>query len=258
MAAYGDFHLIYWPTIPGRAEHIRLALELVGTTYSETAHQENAMDLMFSLMRNENNKLIGGVDCSTSPPYYAAPALRHGDLLLSQTPNILLYLSEQFPAQLLPQGCNKWIINGLVMTALDGLSNEPHDCHHPISSSLYYEDQKPEALRKSREYVKGRLPLFLDYFQRVLDSESSGDGPWLHRGRLTCADLVLFQCLDGVMFMFPKVMAKLKETGKYDGLWRLYEAVKETENIKKYLESERRQKYSNGIYRYYEELDVVE
>ncbi|TLS25679.1 hypothetical protein PpBr36_07964 [Pyricularia pennisetigena] len=258
MSAYGDFYLIYWPTIPGRAEHIRLALELVGATYSDSAHQENGMDFIFSLMRNENNKLVAGVDCSTCPPYYAPPALRHGDLLLSQTPNILMYLAEQFPAQLMPQGCNKWVVNGLVLTALDGLSNEPHDCHHPISSGLYYEDQKTEALRKSREYVKARLPLFLDYFQRVLDSESSGDGPWLHGGRLTCADLVLFQCLDGVMFMFPRAMAKFKDSGKHDGLWRLYEAVRETGPIKKYLGSGKRQKYSNGIYRYYEDLDLVE
>lgn len=60
-------------------------------------------------------------------------------------------------------------------------------------SSLYYEDQREEALRKSKHYIAERLPKFLGYFQRVLQSKASGDGPWLYAGRLTYADLVLFQ-----------------------------------------------------------------
>ena len=56
--------------------------------------------------------------------------------------------------------------------------------------------------------------------------------------------------------MFPKAMAKLEREGKCDKVLVLYEAVKARPRIKAYLESERRQKYSNGIYRYYEELDI--
>ena len=56
--------------------------------------------------------------------------------------------------------------------------------------------------------------------------------------------------------MFPKALAKLKREGKCDKVLALYEAVKARPRIKAYLESERRQKYSNGIYRYYEELDI--
>ena len=35
--------------------------------------------------------------------------------------------------------------------------------------------------------------MFLAYFERVLSGKASGDGPWLYGGRLTYADLVLFQ-----------------------------------------------------------------
>ena len=58
---------------------------------------------------------------------------------------------------------------------------------------VYYEDQKDEAIRASKEFVKARLPMFLAYFERVLSGKASGDGPWLYGGRLTYADLVLFQ-----------------------------------------------------------------
>lgn len=61
------------------------------------------------------------------------------------------------------------------------------------SSRLYYEDQKDESMLKTKDYVVNRLPKFLSYFERVLQSKSSGDGPWLHGGKLTYADLVLFQ-----------------------------------------------------------------
>jgi glutathione S-transferase len=47
----------------------------------------------------------------------------------------------------------------------------------------------------------------------------------------------------------------LKKSGEYDGVFRLYDAVKERPNISKYLQSDRRRKYSDGIWRYYPELE---
>lgn len=99
-----------------------------------------------------------------------------------------------------------------------------------------------------------RLPKFLEYFERVLRGPASKGGEYLYGGKLTYADLVLFQCLDGVQHAFPKCVGKGREEGKYKKVWALYDRVKQGE-VKGYLESERRQKYSMGIYRYYEELD---
>ncbi|KAK2669126.1 hypothetical protein RAB80_014652 [Fusarium oxysporum f. sp. vasinfectum] len=146
----------------------------------------------------------------------------------------------------------------LALTALDGLSNETHDVHHPVSMLLYYEDQLGESKRKAQDYTANRIPKFLGYFEKVLKGEASGDGPWLYGGRLTYADLVLFQqCLDGVKFAFPKTLASLEGSGKYDSVFTLCQAFKQLPNIKAYLESKRRLKYSNGIYRHYPELDIV-
>lgn len=63
------------------------------------------------------------------------------------------------------------------------------------------------------------------------------------------------QCLDGLKFAFPNAMARLEKSGNYGKVFALYEAVKERPRIKEYLASPRRQKYSNGIYRHYPELD---
>jgi glutathione S-transferase len=56
--------------------------------------------------------------------------------------------------------------------------------------------------------------------------------------------------------MFRKAMAKAEREGKYAKVFGLYEAVKQRPKIKAYLDSSRRQQYSEGIYRYYEELDI--
>jgi len=69
---------------------------------------------------------------------------------------------------------------------------------------------------------------------------------------------VLFQGLDGVMHAFPKGMAKMRESGQYERVFRLYERVKARPNVKAYLQSGRRQAYGKGIWRHYPELDVVD
>ncbi|CAI4219091.1 unnamed protein product [Parascedosporium putredinis] len=224
-----SYELIYWPGLPGRGEFVRLVLEEAGVDADNLGDASN-------------------------PPPLAPPILRHGDLLISQTPNILLYLASRH--NLAPaQGAGFFHLNGLALTALDGLSNEVHETHHPVSVSDYYENQKEESKRRAADYTKNRLPKFLGYFEKVLRGEKSGDGPWLYGGALTYVDLVLFQNIDGLKYAFPNTVGKLEASGEYDNVFKLYQAVKDRPRIKEYLASERRQKYSNGIYRHYPELD---
>ncbi|CAN8095230.1 unnamed protein product [Discula destructiva] len=256
------YQLLYWAGIPGRGEHIRLALEEAGADYVDTAYGLDAS-------KEQPKELLSRIDPAHTgdghnPPHLAPPMLKHGDLVISQTSNILLYLGPKLGLAPKPGDNNDvgggglYAINGLVLTALDGLSNEPHDCHHPMATSLFYEDQKEESLRRSKDYIANRLPKFLGYFERVLNSKTSGDGPWLYAGKLTYADLVLFQCVDGVKYMFPKAIKKLQDSGKYDGVFALHDAVRQRPRIKAYLASDRRQTYGMGIYRQYPELDLDE
>lgn len=248
------YELIYWPSIPGRGEPIRLCFEATSTPYTDTGNASK--DGVSSVLAQISAKNLGN---KINPPPLAPPVLVHGDLAVSQTPNILLYLGPKLGLAG-PDGDENALfhINQLALTALDGLSNEVHDTHHPIASGAYYEDQKTESKKKAKDYLETRLPKFLGYFERVLQGEASKGGEYLYGGQLTWADLVLWQCLNGLRFAFPKAVGHLEKGGGYGRVWALYERVGEKGEIKEYLESDRRMKYSKGIYRHYPELDIVE
>jgi glutathione S-transferase len=245
------YQLIYWPGIPGRGEHIRLLLEEASAPYTDTAHQPDGMRTVATVILNPSN-----VGDASNPPPFAPPVLVHGDLTIYQTPNILFYLGKRHGLMGAKGDENaEYKINALVLTALDGLSDEAHDTHHPVAPNSYYEEQKEEAKRKADDYRTARLPKFLGYFERVLSGEASKGGEYLYGGQLTVADLVLWQCLDGVKHAFPKCMGRLEKGGRFGKVFALYERVKGLERIKAYLASERRQEYSDGVWRHYPELD---
>ena len=54
-------------------------------------------------------------------------------------------------------------------------------------------------------------------------------------------------------FAFPRRVAAVKH--KYPKVFALHERVKNVPQIAKYLGSDRRKAYANGIYRHYDELD---
>lgn len=125
------YRLIYWPGPPGRGEHIRLALEEGGATYTDTAHIKDGVNEVLALI---DLKHTGD---GTNPPCLAPPILKHGDLVIHQTPNILLYLGPKLGLAPQPEDEDEdglYIVNQLVLTALDGLSSEVHDVHHPIAT----------------------------------------------------------------------------------------------------------------------------
>jgi glutathione S-transferase len=131
---------------------------------------------------------------------------------------------------------------------------EIHDVHHPIGSGLYYEDQKPEAKRRSADFLENRAPKFLGYFERVAKANKPGKGRHLVGARLTTADLSLFQIVSGLRYAFPKAMAKLEK--KAPRVVGVHDAVAALPRIRAYLESERRIPFNTmGIFRYYPELD---
>lgn len=247
-----QYELIYWPGIPGRGEHIRLAFEATGTAFKDTCVEANDAKPVLERISTSNT------GDAANPPPLAPPILRHGDMIISQTPNILLYLGTRLGLAPSPDedGYGYYHVNALTLTALDGLSNEAHDTHHPIASGQFYEEQKEEALKKAADYKDVRLPKFMEYFERVLGGPASRGGEYLYGGKLTYADLVLFQCLDGVSFAFPKYIKKTRDSGEYSKLWEHYERVKGQEKVGRYLGSERRQKYGMGIFRHYPELDA--
>lgn len=145
----------------------------------------------------------------------------------------------------------------MALTALD-LNNEVHDTHHPLAVGKYYEEQKEAALEKAKDVRENRLPKFFSYFERNLkfnESNGGGKGRFLVGNRLTFADLVVWQVLDGCLFAFPKEMEARKK--EFQGLFgTFYESVRGKGGLEEYLKSERRLPYSEGIFRHYPELDL--
>ena len=236
------YELYYWPEIQGRGEFVRLALEEAGEKYADVARKpgdDGGVPAMMTLLDGTKVK---------HPPF-APPFLRSGKLLIGQTANILLYLGERHGLAPATEAGRLWT-HQLQLTIAD-LVGEVHDTHHPIASSLYYDDQRPEAKRRAADFLKSRMPKYLNYFEGVL--ERSG-GKYLLGRRLTYADLSLFQIVEGLRYAFPKAAARLEK--KTPRLVDLHGAVAGRPRLKVYLASERRIPFNEmGIFRHYPELD---
>ncbi|KFC74647.1 glutathione S-transferase [Massilia sp. LC238] len=232
------YELFYWPGIQGRGEFVRLALEEAGAEYVDVARREGGMDLLQSALETETR------------PSFAPPFLRAGELTIGQVANILLYLGEQHALAPRSDPGRLWT-HQLQLTIAD-LVTEIHDTHHPIATSLYYEDQKPEAQRRAADFIETRLPKFFGYFSRLLTNPEQRD--WLVGDKPSYADLSLFQVIEGLRYAFPNAMKRLE--GEYPALGALRDRVAARPNIAAYLASPRRIPFNqNGIFRHYPELD---
>src|ERR1700683_2910760 len=82
------YELLYWPSIQGRGEFVRLALEEAGADYVDVA-RGSGKDLGGATLRRLR------ADKNTAGPHYAPPILKAGRLIISQTANILMYLGDR-------------------------------------------------------------------------------------------------------------------------------------------------------------------
>jgi glutathione S-transferase len=235
------YELFYWPSIQGRGEFVRLTLEDAGADYLDAARTQGGMDAMMAMM----------ADRSAIRPPFAPPFLRHGRQVTAQVANILFYLGPRL--ELAPRGqVDRLFAHQLQLTITD-LVAEAHDTHHPIAGSLYYEDQKPEAKRRSQEFRENRIGKYLGYFERVLAANPKGPG-WSLGAQASYVDLSLFQVMEGLRYAFPRAMAG-RET-QWPHLVSLHGRVARRPRIAHYLASPRRIPFNeDGIFRHYPELD---
>lgn len=235
------YKLYYWPTIQGRGEFVRLALEEAGVPYVDVAREKGGMKAM-------NGLIAGGGDDRAA---FAPPLLRAGELLVGQTTNILMFIGARHKLAPRSEAGRLWC-NQLQLTIADIVA-EAHDTHHPVSVNQYYEEQAREAKVRSRDFVKERIPKFLDYFESVLQ-KNQGRGGWMAGSRVSYVDLSLFQLMDGLRYAFPKAMAAYE--GRWPGLERLAEKVAARPRIAAYLASKRRlANNEDDVFRHYPELE---
>jgi glutathione S-transferase len=239
------YELYYWPSIQGRGEFVRLALEEAGATYVDVARAGKSGAGMARMMRY----LKGQGDARTP---FAPPFLKAGRVLIGQTANILMFLGPRHALAPKDEAGRMWA-NQLQLTVTDFMV-EVHDTHHPIASGLYYQDQKKEARRRTADFLQHRVPKFLGYFESVLSRNPRSDRH-LVGAKLTYVDLSLFQIIAGMNYAFPKSMTKLVR--RHRRLFALHERVQERPRIAAYLASQRRIAFNqDGIFRHYPELDV--
>jgi glutathione S-transferase len=233
------YELFYWPSIQGRGEFVRLALEEAGADYVDVARRDGGVDLLMAALEVGDH------------PSFAPPFLKAGEQTIGQVANILLYLGEQHGLAPRTEPGRLWV-HQLQLTIAD-LVTEAHDTHHPIASMLYYEDQKPEAKRRAADFVETRIPKFMAYFARLLANPEPRD--YLLGERVSYADLSLFQVIEGLRYAFPNAMKKIEQ--EHPELTGLRNRVAARPKIAAYLASPRRIPFNqDGIFRRYPELDA--
>ena len=240
------YQLHYWPTIQGRGEFVRLALEAAGAPYVDVArgdeHEGQGIHAMMQLMKNPQ----------VMQPPFAPPFLVNGKVIVAQTAAILLYLGPRLGLVSKNKDRRLWT-HQLQLTIAD-LVAEVHETHHPVAMGLYYADQKPEAARRAKEFRQSRLPKYLGWFESVLMRNPKG-GAYLVGKRLSYADLSLFQLVDGLLYAFPKCTRRALK--KAPLVAALHGSVAQHKRVAAYLASERRIAFNeDGIFRHYPELDV--
>jgi glutathione S-transferase len=237
------YELYYWPTIQGRGEFVRLALEEAGAAYVDVARRRGrgmGVAAMINLMQG-----------AASHPAFAPPFLRHQGELIAHTANILDWLGPRLKLAPASPDARRWA-HQLQLSVTD-LLVEVHDTHHPIGSSLYYEEQKKESRKRAAVFIEQRIPKYLDYFERVLASNPRGDKHMVGRA-LTYVDLSMFQLVEGLRYAFPRAMAARQ--ADWPRLMALRDAVAARPRIAAYLASKRRIAFNRqGIFRHYPELD---
>ena len=234
-----EYQLLYWPMIPGRGEFIRLALEASQTPYRDLARETDGKGI------GEVTEFLGGKRAGST---YACPVLLHGEVVLSHVASILYYLGPRIqmaPTEEIP----RLHANQIQLTISDAVA-EVHNTHHPITTTLGYEEQAQAAKRAGQLFCEKRLPKWLHYFENLLN----GSEAWLMGEQFSYLDTSLFQLLDGLQYAFANTLTAEKQA--YPRLFAHWARVREQSAVAAYLSSERRLPYNeDGIFRRYPELD---
>lgn len=243
------YELIYWPNIQGRGEFVRLALETAGADYVDVARDNEQFGRgMPALMST-----LG--DAAQAHPPFAPPILRHGKQVIAQTAAILLYLGPRLGLVAKAAPAQLWT-HQIQLTITDVLQ-EAHDTHHPISTTLYYEEQRAEADRRARMFCGARMIKYLAWFESVLARNGrNARARRLHLvgAQLSYADLSLFQLVAGLHYAFPKATRRVLRTAPL--VERLHAEIPQLPRLAEYLASNRRIPFNqDGLFRQYPELD---
>jgi len=239
-----EYKLHYWPQLPGRGEFVRLVLEDQGVPYDEVARrppeQGGGSARLAQWMRGKGPRF----------PVFAPPILEHGELVIAQMPNVCRYLGERHG--LAPDDAGGRAQAMTLMLTIADVVGEVHETHHPIAGSMRYEEQVEAAKARSKVFVTTRLPIWLTYFETVLER---GDGQHAIGDAVSYVDLGLHHLMAGLQYAFPRGFDRA--TQKTPRLLACSERVAGRPGLVEYRQSERCLSFNeDGIFRRYPELDL--
>jgi glutathione S-transferase len=234
------YDLWYWPSIPGRGEFVRLAMEAAGLPYRDRARDDGVEALLHDMEKRQQSGIA-----PYAPPYLVTP----GGLCIGQTAHILAWLADRhgFGGKGEDQSLQ------LIQLQLDisDLVEEVHTTHHPLATGKYYEDQKDAAIERARSFREERIGKYCDHFERALGAHA---GPFVCGDEWSHVDTSLFQVIEGLHHAFPRAMAEMQN--RYPRLHSLRDAVAEVDTLRAYRGSARCIAFNeDGIFRHYPELD---
>jgi glutathione S-transferase len=239
------YKLYYWPHIQGRGEVVRLALEYSKSKYEDVARNisdpDSARTLITEFLNNNN-----GVNLPFAPPF-----LIDGSTVIAQAALILYYLAPKL--NLVSDNEDERLFAHQIQLTVTDFLMEVHDTHHPISNSLYYEDQIEESKKRTLNFIENRIPKYLKYFETILiNNKKISD--WLVGSQLSYTDLSLFQIIEGLRYAFPYAITKLES--KFPRVINVRNKIRDIPAINAYLNSNRRIPFNTmGVFRYYPELN---
>ncbi|MEQ1566400.1 MAG: glutathione S-transferase [Myxococcota bacterium] len=237
------YRLYYWPGLPGRGEFVRLVLEQAGAPYVDVGRLPEEEGGGVAAVNRAVRGGLGGV----AP--FAPPVLEHDGLVLSQTANLCRYLGLRHDLWPADPALDSVALE--IQLTIADLVHEVHGTHHPVSTSLHYEEQRDAAAESAARFREHRMSRYLKWFEATL---TTGGGEWCVGGKLSAVDLSLFQCMEGLGYAFPRSSERMRAA--VPGLVRLQQRVAALPNLAAYLASPRRLGFNeSGIFRRYPELD---
>jgi len=238
------YRLYYWPGLPGRGEFVRLVLEQSGAPYEDVARLPESQGGGAAAVTRVLKGDLGGV------VPFAPPILQDGSLVISQSANICRYVGLRHDLWSADPALDALELE--IQLTIADLVHEVHGTHHPVSPSLYYEEQREPAVESARRFREHRMLRFLSWLEGVLDRNG---GTWLIGDKVSSVDLAAFQSQEGLEYAFPKAWESVLP--RIPLLNALRARVRELPRVAAYLASTRRLGFNeHGIFRRYPELDL--
>lgn len=149
MDAGPRWELLYWKSLPGRGDFVRLMFEEAGVPYDDVCRIADSHNACLQHMKGEAEGF----------PVLYPPIIKRGDFVLNETTAILVYLGEQFG--MYPSGGAEEEAHALQL-ALSAANyiGEGHDCFHPLKKGGTYDSQKEEAKPFIEAFRTERIPKY--------------------------------------------------------------------------------------------------